>query len=91
MYGDDDGDNLVDGYVVAYLKKDCVQPGEKVRRILFSECICFYWFVIFLNFWIFDIFNIYFLSTIPVISELILLGSPVTINETMTKIIVKRT
>ena len=42
VYGDDDGDNLVDGYVVAYLKKDCVQPGEKVRRILFSECICFY-------------------------------------------------
>ena len=41
-YGDDDGDNLVDGYVVAHLKRDCVQPGEKVRRLLFSKCICFY-------------------------------------------------
>ena len=28
-YGDDDGDNLVGGYVVAHLKRDSVQPGEK--------------------------------------------------------------
>ena len=28
-YGDDDGDYLVGGYVVAHLKRDSVQPGEK--------------------------------------------------------------
>ena len=41
-YGDDDGDDLVGGYVVAHLKRDIVQLGEKLRRILFSKCICFY-------------------------------------------------
>ena len=41
-YGDDDGDNLVGVYVVAHLKRDSVQPGEKVRRLLFLKCICFY-------------------------------------------------
>ena len=35
-YDDDDGDNLVGGYVVAHLKRDIVQPGEKVRRLLFK-------------------------------------------------------
>ena len=41
-YGDGDGDNLVGGYVVAHLKRDIVQSGAKVRRLLFSKCICFY-------------------------------------------------
>ena len=41
-YGDDDGDNLVDDYVVAHLKRYSMQPVEKVRRILLSMCISFY-------------------------------------------------
>ena len=72
-YGDDDGDNLVGVYVVAHLKRDSVQPGEKVRRLLFSKCICFYWFLVFLKFWIFGILNTYFSTTISVISDLVLL------------------
>ena len=77
-YGDDDGDNLVGVYVVAHLKRDSVQPGEKVRRLLFSKCICFYWFLVFLKFWIFGILNTYFSTTISVIYDLALLSSPVT-------------
>ena len=73
-YGDDDGDNLVDGYVVAHLKRDIVQLGEKVRRILFLKCICFYWFLVFLKFWIFGILNTYFSTTISVITDLVLLS-----------------
>ena len=73
-YGDDDGDDLVGGYVVAHLKRDIVQLGEKVRRLLFSKCICFYWFLVFLKFWIFGILNIYFSTTISVISDLVLLS-----------------
>ena len=73
-YGDDDGDDLVGGYVVAHLKRDIVQLGEKVRRLLFSKCICFYWFLVFLKFWIFGILNTYFSTTISVISDLVLLS-----------------
>ena len=62
------------GYVVAHLKRDIVQLGEKVRRILFSKCICFYWFLVFLKFWIFGILNTYFSTTISVISDLVLLS-----------------
>ena len=37
MYGDDDGDNLVDGYVVAYLKK--LDPvGSTVRYEMMKLC-----------------------------------------------------
>ena len=62
------------GYVVAHLKRDIVQLGEKVRRLLFSKCICFYWFLVFLKFWIFSILNTYFSTTISVISDLVLLS-----------------
>ena len=62
------------GYVVAHLKRDIVQLGEKLRRILFSKCICFYWFLVFLKFWIFGILNTYFSTTISVISDLVLLS-----------------
>ena len=62
------------GYVVAHLKRDIVQLGEKLRRILFSKCICFYWFLVFLKFWIFSILNTYFSTTISVISDLVLLS-----------------
>jgi hypothetical protein len=64
----------VGGYVVAHLKRDIVQLGEKLRRILFSKCICFYWFLVFLKFWIFGILNTYFSTTISVISDLVLLS-----------------
>ena len=73
-YGDDDGDDLVGGYVVAHLKRDIVHLGEKLRRILFSKCICFYWFLVFLKFWIFGILNTYFSTTISVVSDLVLLS-----------------
>ena len=64
------------GYVVAHLKRDIVQLGEKLRRILFciAKCICFYWFLVFLKFWIFSILNTYFSTTISVISDLVLLS-----------------
>ena len=62
------------GYVVAHLKRDIVQLGEKVRRILFLKCICFYWFLVFLKFWIFSILNTYFSTTISVVSDLVLLS-----------------
>ena len=41
-YGEDDGDDLVGGYVIAHLKRDSVQPGAKERRLIFLKCICFY-------------------------------------------------
>ena len=85
--------DLVGGYVVAHLKRDIVQLGEKLRRILFSKCICFYWFLVFLKFWIFwylkHIFlNYYFCDfwfSPPRQS------SDNSMSETKTKIIVKRT
>ena len=66
-YGDDDGDDLVGGYVVAHLKRDIVQLGEKLKTHLIfkvhlfllissiSEVLDFQYFKhIFLNYYFCD-------------------------------------